>query len=64
MVRLVDKHGHPLLPRAMSIHGTTRFPGAFDFNTVFSSANRILWISPLNYEIGMTVEMLIFYKRS
>ena len=63
-INIVDENTHPLLTCAVRIDSATNFSGGLYFNTFSASFDGVTGIDPLDDEIGMAVEVLIFPESS
>ena len=63
-VHFLDKNAHPLISRAMSIHGTSFFPSGLDFHPFFAGLDCVIRIDTLHHKIRMAIEIFVLDKNS
>jgi len=60
VVGLIDKYRHPLIASTVGIYCSPSLFSALNLDAVFASPHGILWITALNNQIWVSVEMTIF----
>ncbi len=62
-VDLIYEHAHPLVPCAVSVHGSASVAGGLDFNALLPRLDGVLRIYALDYKVRVSVEIPVLHQR-